>query len=109
MATEADLASLRSRKVLVMLCFLWVINIMDLVLTMVAIRMGGFVELNPIARLCIHDAGLLGLFKMSLLLFSTLILFGMRRRKITEWACHGLCGVYTGLAFIWGLYFLPFA
>ncbi len=103
----AEIARLRSRRVLMMLTFLWLVNLLDLVLTLLALRLGGFEELNPIAGKLLHSPSLLTLFKISLVTFATGVFFLFRRRRLTEMACYGLSGVHTGLLFIWLLYFLP--
>jgi hypothetical protein len=103
----AEIGRVRSRRVLMMLTFLWTVNLLDLILTLVALRLGNFQELNPLADALIHSPPLLTLFKISLVSFATGVFFLFRRRRVTEMACYGLSGVHTGLLFIWLLYFLP--
>lgn len=100
-----DPARFRALRVLAMIVALWAMNMMDLHLTLVAIGLGGFHEVNPIARYFIGDPGSLVLFKISMVTFSTTLLFLLRIHKVAEMACLIMTGVYAALMVLWGVYF----
>ncbi len=95
----------RGLRVLAMIVALWAMNIMDLHLTLVAINMGNFYEVNPIARHFVNDPASLVLFKISLVTLSTALLFLLRVHRSAEMACLIMTGIYTALMVLWGIYF----
>ena len=104
---HSDHPRVRGRRVMLMIAFLWMANILDLSLTLLAIELGDFHEANPVARTLVSRPNLLVSFKLALVAAATLVLFLLRRRRTTELACFALCGVYAGLGFIWLFYYLP--
>lgn len=95
----------RGRRVLLLIGFLWMVNLFDLTFTILAHQLGGFRELNPIAAGILHHADILTAFKVCAVLGATLIFAVYRRRLFTELACWLLAGVYTALSFIWLAYY----
>jgi hypothetical protein len=95
----------RSRRVTLMLALLWIVGLFDLVFTILAHRIGGFHEANPVARPLIGDDSALALYKLGLLVLSTAILFVLRRHLVTEITCWMLGAIYAGLALMWLAYF----
>jgi hypothetical protein len=78
---------------------------MDLQLTLLAVRIGGFHEANPIARQVIHDPASLVLFKVVLVALSTTLLYLCRGFRVAEIACIILSGIYVVLMVLWGFYY----
>ena len=105
-AARGDASARRARRVVLMLVLLWIINMFDLSFTMIARQIGGFVEANPVAAHVVRDSLSLVIFKLTMLVCATLILFTFRRHLWTEVGCWLLAAVYTTLAFVWHLYYL---
>ncbi|HET6427657.1 MAG TPA: DUF5658 family protein [Phycisphaerae bacterium] len=95
----------RARRVALILIFVWIVNLFDLVFTLIACELGGFRELNPLVHEVLHKSEQLILYKVSTVFAATLIIWAFRRRRITEIACWGLSVVYTVLAFLWTSYY----
>ena len=104
-ALRGDAAARRARRVVILIVALWLINLADLSLTLWARDIGGFHELNPIARPLIGSTGALIVFKLSLVSTSSLIMLTYRRHLWTELGCWVLFSVYTGLSFVWMQYY----
>ena len=105
---RGDANARRVRRVLLILIWIWMLNIFDLFYTMAALEVGGFQELNPIARLYMHSPVTLSFFKLGMLLTASLVFLAFRQRRITEVGCWGLAAVYTVLSFIWFAYYHQF-
>ena len=88
-----------------LLVLLWILNAFDLAYTILAHRIGGFEELNPFARGLLHPSWALVAFKLATVTLGTGILLALRRHRLTEGVCWGLCLIYTALAFTWMTYF----
>jgi hypothetical protein len=84
---------------------IWVFNIFDLNFTLLACKIGGFEELNPVARMFVASGEALTIFKLGLTLPSTLIFLLMRRRLVTEIGCWMLLGAHAVLAGMWVIYY----
>lgn len=95
----------RARRVLLLVLAIWVFNVFDLNFTLLACKIGGFEELNPVARMFIASDEALTIFKLGLTLPSTLIFLLMRRRLVTEIGCWMLLGAHAVLAGMWVIYF----
>ncbi len=95
----------RSRRVLLLVFGLCLINAFDLVFTVLGHAHTEFAEMNPLAARLIGNTAGLVLFKVSMVAFGALILVCFRKRLFTELSCWGLCGVYSGLAGIWWMYY----
>ncbi len=104
-ALRGDAAARRARRVVILVVALWLINLADLGLTLCARDIGGFHEINPIARPLIGSTGALIVFKLSLVSTSSLIMLTYRRHLWTELGCWMLLSVYTGLSFVWMQYY----
>jgi len=96
----------RGRRVLSLLALLWILNAFDLTYTLLAHEIGGFHELNPVARPLISSWGFLVAFKVGAVAGGSLILLALRRHLFAELASWLMCGVYTALAFHWMWYYL---
>lgn len=95
----------RPRRVLLLVVLLWMVSTFDLAFTLLAHQIGGFHEVNPLARQLLSNPGGLVAFKTAAVLPASCVMLAFRRRFLTEVACWVLCGVYTGLAFIWMEYY----
>ena len=91
----------RSQRVMLLVGLLWVLNTLDLCLTIMAHRLGHMEELNPIARPLLGDTHLLILFKLSCLSMASLIFLVFRKHRATEVACWSLSTVYLTLGGVW--------
>ena len=63
----------RSRRVYAALVLLWVLNIFDLVVTLLRVQAGGFEEANPVARMLLSSPAGLAAWKLVLLTAATVI------------------------------------
>ena len=95
----------RGVRVATLLGLLWLLNMIDLLLTLRAMRAGGFFEANPLARLMIHDPGSLVLFKIVLVTIGTTTLYLSRHRREAELASVAASAVYLALMGMWGVYY----
>jgi len=100
-----DSRASRARRVLLMLIFLWMLNIFDLVFTMLAQKIGHFEELNPLARGLLGSPAMLVAFKLTMLSFATCVFFILRRRVLTEVACWCVTALYVALSVVWLRYY----
>ena len=100
-----DPLAARTRRLVLALIAIWVLNLFDLTFTVLAGRIGGFEEVNPLARDILHESGRLLLFKLVTLGLGTAILLLFRRHWVTEAAAWLVCGVYVALSFIWVAYY----
>jgi len=98
-------AACRARRVLLLLLCLWVLNIFDLALTILASRIGHFEELNPLARRLLYSPLALAAYKLALLTFTSAVFFVFQRHWLTEVGCWCLATVYTALAGLWLHYY----
>ncbi|MBS3733582.1 MAG: hypothetical protein KGY99_01505 [Phycisphaerae bacterium] len=101
----------RSGRVILLVMCLVLMNVFDLVLTLMAhayflsATQERFIEANPIARSLLTHPERLIAFKLILAGSAAAILIVLRRRRIAEIACWALCGVYAALSVIWFLYY----
>ena len=102
---RSDPWSGRARRVVLLLILLWVLNLFDLAFTIMATEIGNFQELNPFARDLLHAPAALAMYKLTLMLFATIIFLRFYHRRLTEVVCWGLAGVFTCLAVVWLRYF----
>ena len=97
----------RSRRVLMMLAVLWVLNVCDLLFTIWAHEIGGFLEVNPVAR-CFLAAGLLNnlvLYKLTMCLAGSLLLLKVRHHPLSEVGCIAGLGLYAYVSWLWFCYY----
>jgi len=97
----------RSRRVVLLIALLLLISGFDLIFTLLASQTKSFEELNPLAARLIHMPAALVVFKLFLVAAASIILYALRARRLTEWACWGLSGAYAALAAVWWLYYAP--
>lgn len=91
-----------------MVIFLWLLNLSDLVLTILAHQIGHFHELNPLARGLLATPTALAAFKLVALSLTTGIFLYFRHYRFTEIGCWVLAAVYTALAVLWLRYYQIF-
>lgn len=95
----------RARRVLLLVLAIWVFNLFDLNFTLLACRIGGFEELNPLARTFIASDEALVIYKFAMVIPGTLILLFFRRRLSTEIGCWLLFAAHMGLSGMWVAYY----
>ena len=100
-----DGRNVRRRRVLLILVLIWIVGVFDLVFTLMARKIDGFHEANPLARQFIDSPGALAIFKFASLSLATVIFLLFSRRLITEIGCWFVAGVYVVLAFVWLIYY----
>lgn len=90
------------RIVLFSIAGIWIISIFDLILTILAIRHGILLEMNPIARSIISiDYRMLIPYKVLLTSFGTYWFFKLRYRKMTLYSAIIVLLCYGYLAIHW--------
>ena len=98
-------AACRARRVVLLLLCLWMLNVFDLILTILANRVGQFEELNPLARRLLDSPAALAAYKFALLTFTSAVFLIFRRHWLTEVGCWCLAAVYAVLAVVWLEYY----
>ena len=94
----------RSHRVLCMLAGLWLINLFDLMLTVMAHAQGVLDESNPIARRLLPlGPQALAVFKLVLVAGASAVLIRYRKRFISEVSAALMLTVYAGVAVRWKL------
>ncbi len=86
-------------RVLTLLPVLWALNLLDLLFTLLAETMRGFVELNPLA-VAVGPSGQV-IMKLSVLVLCTVVFVTLRHKRCVEWGCYLLLGVYGVLGAVW--------
>ena len=96
----------RQRRVAELIGIVWLLSILDLVLTLWAHLFTPFHELNPVANYMLAQNLLLSLvlFKLVVTAIGTQIFWRLRDHGRTEIALWGLVGVYVLLAVRWSTY-----
>ncbi|OPX22025.1 MAG: hypothetical protein B1H04_05650 [Planctomycetales bacterium 4484_123] len=105
-AANRDRAARRTRRVVLLVMVLWILNIFDLVLTLLARTHEHFEELNPLAAPLLDNPAALICFKLVVVALASLILLRFRRHPLTEIGCWGASAAYSALAGVWWLYYL---
>ena len=90
---------------MLMVVLIWIVGVFDFVFTVMAVRIGGFEEANPLARQFIHSPLMLAVFKFSTLSVATAVLVAFSRRRLTEFGCWFLAAAYAALAVVWLVYY----
>ena len=98
-------ANARARRVLLLLILFVIVKVFYVIYTIVAHQLGGFEEINPLARQLLDISPLLVVFKLLLVGGGAILLWLCRRHWLAEVACWFLCGMYTVLAFLWVAYY----
>lgn len=97
-------ARIRQRRVLLLLAALWVLNIFDCGLTLMAWTQGHLSEANPVARYVLgHGPESLVLYKLTLVGASSLMLWRARFHPLAERAIWLLVVAYAVVAVHWRL------
>lgn len=92
----------RSHRVLCFLAGLWIINIFDLVLTLMADRQGLLHEANPLAAFVLaRGPGAVCFYKAVLVAGGSAILIRYRRRLLAEFTAASLLVIYAMVAVRW--------
>ncbi len=98
------LVASRAHRVICMLAGLWLINLFDLILTMLAHAQGMLDESNPIARhLLPLGPQAIAAFKLILVGGSSAVLIRFRARLISEISAALVLLIYAGVAVRWRL------
>ena len=97
----------RPRRVLAMLIVLWLLNICDLLFTLWAHELGGFLEVNPVAQNFMATGLLNNLvaYKLTLCLAGSLLLFRVRHHPLSEVGCLAGLGIYGYVSWLWLAYY----
>jgi len=96
----------RSRRMLLALLLIWILTVFDLVMTLLAHRIGGFRELNPIARMLLDFSEALIAYKLLTVAGASIIFYRLRSRWTAEVACWLCCGAMVVLSFMWLQYYV---
>ncbi|MFQ5491764.1 MAG: DUF5658 family protein [Phycisphaerae bacterium] len=94
----------RAHRVCCMLFGLWVFNLFDLLLTILAHQQGLLDETNPIARTLLPwGPEVLTAFKLGLVGVASIVLFHYRRNLLSEFTSTSMLIVYALVAVRWRL------
>lgn len=97
---------IRSRRIILALAAIWVINVFDLGFTLHESQRYHFVELNPVAASMLRDAPhLLVAYKISLVTIASAILIALRRERVCELGCWLILAVYGCVGVRWMFYY----
>jgi hypothetical protein len=92
----------RSRRVLIIVGGIWLINAFDLTFTILSHENGILDEQNPVARHVLQQGTVsVALFKIGLVLIGSYPLLKFRRARITELGAVVVFVAYAALAFHW--------
>ncbi len=86
-------------KVVALIPVIWVLNLLDLLFTLLAYQLGDFDELNPLARSIGWHWQIV--LKLVCLTIFTAVCVAVRDRRITRLGCYAVTGVYAVLACLW--------
>jgi hypothetical protein len=91
------------RRISALLGLLWLLNLIDLLFTLWANRFIDFYEVNPIARILLHQGaiGPLVLYKVVLISIGSTIFWRTRRDVRAEVALWGVVLIYVALMIHW--------
>lgn len=105
--TGSDWLLRRSVRVALLLSAVSLLNAFDLVFTILAARMGGLIELNPLAAVIVESGShaALGAFKCLLVGPGLLVLWCCRRHRVSELGCWMLTLLFVGLSYRWYHYY----
>lgn len=95
----------RPRRVLYLLAAVWVLNFLDLGLTLTESGARLFRELNPVAARMMDEPLALVMYKASLVWIGSWILLRFRDRRLTEMACWFLLATYSYVGLRWQQYY----
>jgi hypothetical protein len=95
----------RPRRVLYLLAGVWVLNFLDLGLTLTESNGRLFRELNPVAAHMLDEPLALVMYKASLVWIGSWILLRFRSRRLTELACWFLLATYGYVGLRWQQYY----
>lgn len=96
----------RPRRVLLTLFAVWVVCVFDFYFTLSEWGQAHFIEMNPLAvYLLSKSPHLVAWFKFGLLGLGTVILLGLRRHRVAEYACWFLLAAEIYLAVRWFVYY----
>ena len=95
----------RSGRVILLVLMIAMLNAFDLAFTILAQRIGGFHEVNPLARMMLGNPSVLIVFKLSAALLASSVFIIYRRHWLTELACWAFAMVYTVLSLMWTTYY----
>ena len=96
----------RSRRILILLAGVWMLNAFDLGFTLLAHMQGALLELNPIAnRLLSYGTEAVIAYKLVVVLFGTSLLWWTRHHRVTEMGTWLVLLAYVALALRWQYFY----
>lgn len=96
----------RSRRILLALSAVWVINVFDLGFTLLESTRFHFVELNPLAATMLRDAPhFLVAYKLGLVICASTILIALRAERVSELGSWLILAVYGCVGLRWSFYY----
>jgi len=96
------IAEARSHRVICLVIGIWLFNVFDLALTLLAHQQGLLDEENPLARHMLENGTpSIVLFKVGLLMIGTYPLLRFRRARVTELGSYVILVAYALLAVHW--------
>jgi hypothetical protein len=97
------LADARPARVLLLIGALWLVNLFDVNLTILAHQQGLLEEANPLAlRVLSLGPAALVIYKIGLVAIGTGMLWLVRRHRLAEVAAWGMLATYVFVAIHWG-------
>lgn len=94
-----DHHSTSKAKTMKKLIFIWICNLIDTVSTLILIRTGMFVEVNPLMALLLQNPFLFVLVKISVMTIVLLYLWKQKEHKKAQFVMNVGCWIYGLLAF----------
>ncbi len=92
----------RSRRILILLAGVWMLNAFDLGFTILAHAQGALLELNPIANLLLaYGTEAVIAYRLGIVLFGTSLLWWARRHRLTEMGTWLVMVAYVAVALRW--------
>lgn len=95
----------RSRRVILLLAAVWVLNGFDLCFTMLEANGSFFRELNPMAARLLSSPYALVTYKLTLVFLGSVVLIKHRTLRIAELGCWFLLATYSYLWIRWAEYY----
>ncbi len=97
-------ATLRAGRVALLVSIIWVLNLFDLALTVMAHQQGLLVECNPLAVIILpYGTEAICLFKIGMVAFGTCVLLYQRNSALAETLAWMVVCVYAAVAVQWTL------
>ena len=92
----------RERRLFWLLFASWIVNVVDLALSAVAMEHQVLVEMNPLAAMIVpHGVAAIAVYKFTLLIIGTTIFWACRTQPITERCAWAYAAVCVALSLWW--------